>query len=240
MPMVINMSADKSSTDWPALFAMAAYELVTPSSLIGGYAAMLQSPRIETAGRFVQERVKREFVRAAAHAAEQLRQVRFKMDELVRFETGRSILRQKAATSLEDLIRDVMATPVWRLEPDVAIEILVSPGETAVMADAEALKRALSAVLWWVFRELGRKGRRTIHVRIADSLEPRSRNVVMAETPELTQEALLRSASLEPFDDYQDKTSLDLPLATRTIAAHGGQTWWLAGVIGARIALPLP
>ena len=238
--MMNSMSEEKGPTDWPKLFGMAAYELAVPSSIISGYARLLQSSKIETAGRDVQERLNREFIRAAAHAAEQLQQVRFKMDALVRFETGRSILRPKVETSLEDLIRDVIATPVWRLEPEVAIDILVSAGETPVMADAEELKRALSAVLWWVFRELGRKGRRTMHVRVADSPDGPSRDIVMAETAELTQEALLRSASLESFNDYQDGASLDLPLATRTIAAHGGRTWWLAGVIGVRIALPFP
>ena len=221
-PMVNSMSEEKSSTDWPKLFGMAAYELAIPSTLISGYAGLLQSSKIETAGRDVQERLKRESVGAAVRAAKQLRQIQFKMDALVRFETGRSILRPKVGTSVEDLVREVIATPVWRLEPEVAIDILVSAGETAVMADAEGLKRALSAVLWWVFRELGRKGRRTMHVRVADSAEPPSRNIVMAETAELTQEALLRSASLESLNDYQDGTSLDLPLATRTIAANGG------------------
>jgi len=239
--MVNDMSEEKSPTDWPALFGMAAYELANPSAVISGYAHMLHSPRMEAAGRFVQERVKREFIRAAGPAAEQVKQVRFKMDALVRFETGRSILRKKVETSLEDLVRDVIATPPARpFELDVAIEILVSAGETAVMADAEELKRALSALLWWVFVELGRKRRRTMHVRVADSSEPLFRNIVVAETAELTQEALLPSASLECFNDYQDRSRLDLPLATRTIAAHGGQTWWLTGLIGARIALPIP
>lgn len=173
---------------------------------------------------------------AAGHA----RQVTEKMRELQAFETGRRWTEvEKTEVSLENVIREAIATPGRRWDPEVAVDVLINPGETAVMGRAEPLKRAVIALVSWVCGELGRKQRYCMHIRIADSPGP-FRNIVVAETPDLTRAAILPDARLERFDDYQDATSLDLPLARRTIEAHGGRIWWLEGTIGLRVALRLP
>jgi light-regulated signal transduction histidine kinase (bacteriophytochrome) len=227
------MNADQSPTDWARLFGLAAYELRNPLAVVGGYARILQSSKIDAS------RVTHIYAELE-RAAEQARQVMGKMHELQAFETGRwRTAAAKTEISLENMIRDVIAMPGRRWDPQVAVDVLINPGETAVMAHAEPLKRALVAVVSWVCGELGRKQRYTMHLRIADSPEP-YRNIVVAETADVTGAAVQPDARLERFNDYQDGTGLDLPLATRTIAAHGGQIWWLEGTIGLRIALPLP
>ena len=229
------MNDDKWPTDWPRLFGLAAYELATPLSLVQGYARFLQSPKMDAFPEKHQN-IYAELDRVAARAL----QVTQKMRELQAFETGRRWWAgEKTEISLENVIREAIATPGRWWDPQVAVDVLINPGETAVMAHAEPLKRAVVALLSWVCGELGRKQRYCLHIRIADSPGP-SRNIVVAETADLTRAAVLPDTHLERFDDYQDFTSLDLPLATRTIEAHGGRIWWLEGTIGLRVALPLP
>jgi len=227
------MNADKWPTDWPRLFGLAEYELRNHLGVVNGYARILQSRKMDASQQTL-------IYAELGRAAEQACQVIHKMRELQAFETGQwRTAVEKSEISLESMIRDVIATPGRRWDPQVAVDVLINPGETAVMAHAELLKRALVAVVSWVCGELGRKQRYTMHLRIADSPEP-YRNIVVAKTADITRAALQPDARLEPFNDYQDGTGLDLPLATRTIAAHGGQIWWLEGTIGLRIALPLP
>lgn len=229
------MNTDNWPTDWQKLFALALYDLKTPSAVITGYTRMLDSRNMDATR---EQQIYAEIKRAA-----QASHVVWKMGELEALETrglhGWWTAVEKAEISLEATIRDALATPGGRWDPEVAVDVLINPGETVVMAHAEPLKRALVSVVSWVCGELGRKQRYTMHLRIADSPEP-YRNIVVAETADITRTALQPDASLEPFNDYQDGTRLDLPLATRTIAAHGGHIWWLEGTIGARIALPLP
>lgn len=229
------MNDDKSPTDWARLFELAAYELAVPLSVVGGYARILQSPKMD-ASREKQQNIYAELDRAA----EQARQVIKKMRELQAFETGRWWTAVEITeVSLENVIREAIATPGRRWDPRVAVDVLINPGETAVMAHAEQLKRAVVALVSWVCWALAGEQRYCMHIRIADSPGP-SRNIVVAETADLTRAAVLPDAHLERFDDYRDGTSLDLPLATRTIEAHGGRVWWLEGTIGLRVALPLP
>jgi hypothetical protein len=122
------------------------------------------------------------------------------MYELQAFETGpvRWSRAEKTEISLETVIRDAIATPGRRRDPEVAVNVLINPGETAVMAHADPLKRAVVAVVSWVCGELGRKHRDTMHIRIGDSPEP-YRNIVVAETADLTRAAVLPDAPLEPL-----------------------------------------
>ena len=228
------MNDDKWPTDWSRLFGLAAYELIAPLMAVVGYSRILQSGKMDAS------REQRQIIYARLErAAERASQVLGKMRDLQAFETGRRWAVEKTEISLEQVIREAIATPGRRWDPKVAVDLLINPGETAVLADAEPLKGAVVTLVSWVCEELGRKGRYCMHIRIADSPGP-SRNIVVAETADLTSAALLPDAHLERFDDYQDGTSLDLPLARRTIEAHGGRLWWLEGTIGLRVALPLP
>jgi light-regulated signal transduction histidine kinase (bacteriophytochrome) len=228
------MNDDKCPTDWPRLMELATYELRIPLTVVNGYARLLHSGRT---GASSDERrhAYAELERAAKHAI----QVVEKMQQVQALETGRRwTTGEKTELSLESVIRDTIAAPGWRWDPQVAVDVLITADETVVMAHAEPLKRAVVAAVLWVCGELGRKHRYRMHIRIADSPGP-FRNIVVAETADLTHAAVLPDARLERFDDYQDATNLDLPLATRTIAAHGGRMWWLEGTIGLRIALPV-
>jgi hypothetical protein len=162
------MNDDKWPTDWPRLFGLAAYELATPLSLVQAYARFLQSPKMDAFPEKHQN-IYAELDRVAARAL----QVTQKMRELQAFETGRRWWAgEKTEISLENVIREAIATPGRWWDPQVAVDVLINPGETAVMAHAEPLKRAVVALLSWVCGELGRKQRYCMHIRIADSPGP--------------------------------------------------------------------
>jgi hypothetical protein len=171
------MSDDKCPTDWQRLFGLAAYELTTPVAVVSGYARVLQSGKTDAWGE-KQQKIFADLDRAAERA----REVTEKMRLLQAFEAGqRWTTVEKTEISLESVIREAIATPGRRWDPLVAVDVLINPGETAVMAHAEPLKRAVVALVSWVCGELGRKQRYRMHIRIADSPEP-SRDIVVAET----------------------------------------------------------
>src|SRR3954471_15216116 len=119
------------------------------------------------------------------------------MRQLQAFETGRRwTTLERTEVSLENVIRETIAAPGWRWDPEVAVDVLIDSEETGVMAHAEPLKQAVVAAVSWVCGELGRKQRHRMHIRIADSAEP-YRNIVVAETADLTHAAVLPDARLE-------------------------------------------
>lgn len=209
------MTADDASAtgrpDHARLLSLAAHELRTPVSIVGGYLRMLVRE-----GSAPLPAAQRTLVEQAIRSCTHLSALVDELGELGKLETPESpgsrdmgnlfaILRDAARESEADL----------RDGPAVVVELPDSPA--AVRGDTLRLQRALGVIVKAVARE--RVASRSIVVRGTLDLQA-GQAVVVVGTEEEVGRAL--DAALEPVDIWRGGLGLGLPIARHIVEHYGG------------------
>jgi signal transduction histidine kinase len=236
----------ESSSDLARLLSLIAHELRTPLSVTSGYVKMLASER---PGPLTD--AQKHALGGAGRSCAHLTTVAADLSLLGRLERG-EISPQPAAIDLETLVKQVVEGYV--VHPDHPVTVSLTDGATApltLMADADHLRRALTALLAAVVRAAPDDGAVRIGWRTLTASNGWSGVAGMDDGPRVLiglaladrLDDLLKAdaSSLEPLDELQAGLGMALPVVRRLMGLEGGtiQSARESQALGLRLTLPI-
>ena len=198
------------------LLSLAAHELRTPASVIGGYLRMLQMD----AATPLHER-QRKMVDEAARSCARLVALIDELDELGRLDAGAA----PATADTFDLFADLelVASRVHEAEDrGVRLRLVGMPTGARVVGDRRRLTAALEAILRAVLREQPTAVTILGDRRLVTTPGSRAAVLVVAREADVDR---AHDAAAQPFAEHRGGTGLSLPIARRVIEQAGGRVW---------------
>jgi signal transduction histidine kinase len=205
----------RTRSSGPDLISLTVHELRTPITIVGGYLRMLlrdpSGPLTEMQRRMVEE---------AEKACGKLSALVAELSDLGNLAAGTA-----AFTQHDMAFGPLLQEAADALSPDDERPILVrDPGPPAVVkGDAVRLKRAFSAIMGAVRRELLAGSSLVIESKI--SRAKAGRTAMVGVGAELAVARLLRTpvAKLIPLDIWRGGSGLSVVIADQVLTAHGGR-----------------
>ena len=155
------MTAGQTDPKWPKLLSLAAHELRSPLTVVGGYIRMLLKDR---AGPLTEQQ--RRLMEEAEKSCGRLSMLVSEVSELAHLESGKAAFNRSSVdvrTVLADAVRDLPELP----DRTVAIELTIDDDvhEAGLQGDSVRLKAAFSAILHALRRELVASDRLTVRLQ---------------------------------------------------------------------------
>jgi signal transduction histidine kinase len=230
------MIGGETDPKWPKLLSLAAHELRSPLTVVGGYIRMLLKDR---AGPLNDQQ--RRLMQEAEKSCGRLSHLVAEVSELAHLESGR-IAFSRTRVDLRAVIADAIANLPELGDRTVTVD-LMADDVGPIQGDAVRLKTAFISIVHALRRELVTSDRLAVRVhQVNDESEvnPAVR-VDIAEPTRLEWVTALPPAQLATFDEWRGGNGLALPNARRILESHGGQIWSPAedGKAGAVVNLPL-
>lgn len=230
------MIGGETDPKWPKLLSLAAHELRSPLTVVGGYIRMLLKDR---AGPLTDQQ--RRLMEEAEKSCGRLSHLVAEVSELAHLESGR-IAFSRTRVDLRGVIADAIANLPELQDRNVTIDLLSDEVES-IQGDAVRLKTAFTSIVHALRRELVTSDRLTVRVhQVNDESEVNpSVRIDIAEPSRIEWLMTLEPSQLATFDEWRGGNGLALPNARRILESHGGLIWSPAedGKAGAVISLPL-
>jgi signal transduction histidine kinase len=212
------MTAGETDPKWPKLLSLAAHELRSPLTVVGGYIRMLLKDR---AGPLTDQQ--RRLMEEAEKSCGRLSMLVAEVSELAHLESGKAAFNRSSVdvkTVLSDTIRDLPELP----DRTVAIDLTVDDDvlEAGLQGDSVRLKAAFSAILNALRRELVASDRLTVRLQTATYEDRPVFRILIGEAVRIDELAALTPADVGTFDEFRGGNGLALPSARRIIEKHGG------------------
>jgi signal transduction histidine kinase len=213
------MTAGRTDPQWPKLLSLAAHELRSPLTVVGGYIRMLLKDR---AGPLTDQQ--RRLMEEAEKSCGRLSALVAEVSELAHLETGKAPFNQGSVdvrAVLADAIRDLPDLP----DRSVTVELTVDDDvhEAGLQGDSVRLKAAFGAVLNALRRELVASDRLTVRLQTVTYEDRPVVRILIGEAPRIDELAGLSPADLDTFDEWRGGNGLALATARRIIERHGGR-----------------
>jgi signal transduction histidine kinase len=230
------MIGGETDPKWPKLLSLAAHELRSPLTVVGGYIRMLLKDR---AGPLNDQQ--RRLMEEAEKSCGRLSHLVAEVSELAHLESGR-IAFSRTRVDLRAVIADAIANLPGLQDREVTVDLMADEVAT-IQGDAVRLKTAFISIVHALRRELVTSDRlavRLYQVNDEGEVNPGLR-VDIAEPTRLEWLMALPTSKLATFDEWRGGNGLALPNARRILESHGGQIWSPAedGKAGAVVNLPL-
>ncbi len=192
------------------LLSLAAHELRTPVSVVGGYLRMLQ--RDET----LNER-QRKMIDEADKACARLVAIIKEVSEVGKLDDGRTRL-QSEGLDLFGLLRDIAGSVDEASDRGVRLALHGCDVAATIRGDRLHLRDTFTALMRAVLREQHDEA----VVRVDCQLHADRVLIVIGRSDRL--DSVLKQPRA-PFDDQRGGLGLMLPIARRVIEGHGGTIW---------------
>jgi signal transduction histidine kinase len=230
------MIVGETDPKWPKLLSLAAHELRSPLTVVGGYIRMLLKDR---AGPLNDQQ--RRLMEEAEKSCGRLSHLVAEVSELAHLESGRIAL-SRTRVDLRAILADAIANLPDLQDREVVVD-LTAEEIGSIQGDAVRLKTAFTSIVHALRRELVTSDRLAVHLhQVNDESEvhPAVR-VDIAEPTRIDWLKTLPPSELATFDEWRGGNGLALPNARRILETHGGQIWSPAedGKAGAIVSLPL-
>jgi signal transduction histidine kinase len=212
------MSAGETDPKWPKLLSLAAHELRSPLTVVGGYIRMLLKDR---AGPLTEQQ--RRLMEEAEKSCGRLSMLVAEVSELAHLESGKAAFNRSTVdvqTILADTIRDLPELPDRTVSIDLMVDEDVPPA--GVQGDPVRLKAAFSAILNALRREIVASDRLSVRLQTTTYEDRPVLRILIGEAVRIDQLASLTPADLGTFDEWRGGNGLALPAARRIIETHGG------------------
>jgi signal transduction histidine kinase len=226
------MLDDPNDTPLSKLLQHSGHEIRNPFNAVIGYIGMLLK---QQAGPITEPQ--RKLLTEAQRASGRLTSVLDQISHLAKMERGEEPLKRKPS-DLRQLIDEAIA--VLPEQPDRLVPVPVevrSPSRVVVNGDPARLKRALTAVLFALRRELITNGPLIVQVGTAGT----EAVIAIGDGPDVEALAEASIGSLSAFDEFRGGCGLNLPIARRIIEQHQGRLYGAGpkNMASAVIRLPL-
>jgi signal transduction histidine kinase len=230
------MIGGETDPKWPKLLSLAAHELRSPLTVVGGYIRMLLKDR---AGPLNDQQ--RRLMEEAEKSCGRLSNLVAEVSELAHLESGR-IAFSRTRVDVRTVIADAIANLPDLQDRTVTVDLMTEDVGT-IQGDAVRLKSAFTSIVHALRRELVTSDRLAIHVHAVNDegeVHPALR-IDIAEPARIDWLKSLAPSELATFDEWRGGNGLALPNARRILESHGGQIWSPAedGKAGAVVSLPL-
>ena len=213
------MTAGQTDPKWPKLLSLAAHELRSPLTVVGGYIRMLLKDR---AGPLTEQQ--RRLMEEAEKSCGRLSTLVAEVSELAHLESGKATFNRSSVdvqAVLSDAIRDLPDLPDRTVAIDLTVDADVQ--KAGLQGDSVRLKAAFSAILNALRRELVASDRLTVRLQTATYADQPVFRILIGEALRIEELATLAAADLGTFDEWRGGNGLALPAARRIIEKHGGQ-----------------
>jgi signal transduction histidine kinase len=211
---------DRPKDDYPQLLSLAAHELRSPASVIGGYLRMLQQDTSPLSPR--QLKMVTEAERSCAHMVELIAE----LSELAKLDAGTAAVDTRSFdlfTVLREVVKTVPGAPgVPGVETrEIRLEVAGESSGAAITGDLFRLEHAFRTFCRAVVREQPKSCVVTVDCRrVLDDV--RTAVVTVAESSVIHQAI---GASRSPLNHIRGGLGLALPIAARVVERHGGSVW---------------
>jgi signal transduction histidine kinase len=214
------MIVGQTDPQWPKLLSLAAHELRSPLTVVGGYIRMLLKDR---AGPLTDQQ--RRMMEEAEKSCGRLSTLVAEVSELAHLESGR-VAFNRSAVDLRAVLGDAISNLAELPDRTVAVELVAEDGAAGAMSgDAARLRVAFAAIVNALRRELVNADRLIVKLDTrADNGAPVAR-VAIGGPSRVDQIAALGPADVATFDEWRGGNGLALPTARRIIESHGGRLW---------------
>jgi signal transduction histidine kinase len=221
---------------WPKLLSLAAHELRSPLTVVGGYIRMLLKDR---AGPLNDQQ--RRLMEEAEKSCGRLSNLVAEVSELAHLESGR-IAFSRTRVDVRSVLTDAITGLPDLQDRAIAIDLMADDVDS-IEGDAVRLKTAFTSIVHALRRELVTSDRLAVRLHQVNDegeVNPAIR-IDIAEPTRLDWLMALPPAQLATFDEWRGGNGLALPNARRILESHGGQIWSPAedGKAGAVVSLPL-
>jgi signal transduction histidine kinase len=199
--------------DHARLLSLAAHELRTPVSVVGGYLRMLQRDAAASLSP-----AQRKAIDEAVASCTRLSALVDEMSEVARLDAAAPAQGREDLVDLSALLRAAAEQAGAEMRDGPAIGVEIPDAPVPIRCEAALLQRALAAILRAIARERPDSGR----VVAKGSIEGESGAALLViGTAEEVADAL--GAAPEPVDLWRGGLGLGLQIAQRVIARHGGE-----------------
>jgi two-component system, cell cycle sensor histidine kinase PleC len=202
----------------PRAMSLAAHELRTPLSVVGGYLRMLlreQGGPLSEKQRKMLEEAERSCARMAVLVSE--------MSDLGKLESGQLEIERRPL-DLAALVAELASRMHEGSDRGVRLEARGTDRPLHVIGDRTRLEAAIGALLYASLRERGDPG--VIVAECSATAGPDAAAIVAISDETSVRELAQAAASGAPFDEWmRGGLGLALPVARRIVEAHGGALW---------------
>jgi signal transduction histidine kinase len=210
--------------------SLTVHELRTPVTVVSGYLRML----LKEQGGPLTER-QRKMLEEADRSCGRIGALVSEMSELGKLDAGEITLAHQKI-DIAALLRDVASDMHEGDSRGVRIELRGVDHPLVVSGDGARLARALGSLIHSALRERGEPG-----VVIIDCAKTAASLVIRIGDEDALASPATRTSDTS-FDEWRGGLGLALPIARRTVTAHGGKIWSASGDrprAGAVVELPL-
>jgi K+-sensing histidine kinase KdpD len=209
--------ANPTPEDYPRLLSLAAHELRTPASVVGGYLGMLQRDTDQPLSPRHQK-----MIEEAAKSCSRLVSIIAEMSDISRLDSEQTGLG-RSGLDVMALMADVAEHVHEGRNRNVKLELTGDSGAAPVSGDAARLRIAFEAVFRAILRE--KAGPAVVVVnRSRERIDGRPNIVVTVADQASVQEAYARPRG--PLWQYErGGLGLSFPIARRVFEGQGGHIW---------------
>ena len=205
---------------WPKLLSLAAHELRSPLTVVGGYIRMLLKDR---AGPLTEQQ--RRLMEEAEKSCARLATLVAEVSELAHLESGKAAFN-RTALDLRAVLADAISSLPELPDRTVTVDFVADAGVVGpINGDAVRLRAAFAAIVNALRRELVTADRLVVKLHTTTDGDRPLARIAIGEPARIDRIAAMGPSEVATFDEWRGGNGLALPTARRIIESHGGGVW---------------
>jgi signal transduction histidine kinase len=203
---------------WPPILSLSAHELRNISGVVCGYLRMITKADIL-------DQPYRRMLDESAKSCARLATLADEMSELSAMEAGKTKFTRGATVDLRVALADAIGALPSEPTSTTEVDLTTGADPATIHADGTRLKKALTAIVFGIRREVVGSDRLFVRERLG-TFDGKPASWIVIGDPEAT-DVLDHSSpdAWTTFIELRGGCGLSLAIARRTIEAYGGRVW---------------